>query len=252
MKIALFSAIYILLLCCFCLTSTWAQFYQRRTEAQRVQNYYQNYLQQLLYRSRTGGNCGLRTSSYLPHKKRVQNDELRPRRGRIVWEDDDSMGAAVAPKGSFPWMVSLFVLLKNGEALFMCAGALITPNLAVTAAHCFTNNEKKTTWFARVGDNYILKSDPEEQTFRVSKIVKHGNFKPLGSKWWGWSQWYCIGRPSASSSLSWPLWKLEPSRWSGTIRARCSTHLCVASIGLPFAQVDSTTLWNCRVGHDWV
>jgi len=233
MKIALFSAIYILLLCCFCLTSTWAQFYQRRTEAQRVQNYYQNYLQQLLYRSRTGGsfnnppyyttprprtrsskkvqtittttttekpkpasspasrlaaiiersggNCGLRTSSYLPHKKRVQSSEVRPRRGRIVWEDDDSMGAAVAPKGSFPWMVSLFVLLKNGEALFMCAGALITPNLAVTAAHCFTNNEKKTTWFARVGDNYILKSDPEEQTFRVSKIVKHGNFKPLGS-----------------------------------------------------------------------
>ena len=31
-QIALFSAIYILLLCCFCLTSTWAQFYQRRTE----------------------------------------------------------------------------------------------------------------------------------------------------------------------------------------------------------------------------
>ena len=32
-----------------------------------------------------------------------------------------------------------------------------------------------------MGDNYILKSDPEEQTFRVSKIIKHGNFKPLGS-----------------------------------------------------------------------
>jgi len=63
----------------------------------------------------------------------------------------------------------------------MCAGALLTPNIAVTAAHCFTNNEKKTTWFARVGDNYILQPDPEEQTFRVSKIVKHGNFKPLGS-----------------------------------------------------------------------
>jgi hypothetical protein len=30
-----------------------------------------------------------------------------------------------------------------------------------------------------VGDNYILSSDPEEQTFRVSKIVKHGKFKPL-------------------------------------------------------------------------
>jgi hypothetical protein len=73
-------------------------------------------------------------------------------------------------------MVSLFVLLKNGEALFMCAGklfennldflrfnpkkslnlvpykfksfsgTLLTPNIAVTAAHCFTNNEKQTTW----------------------------------------------------------------------------------------------------------
>ena len=86
-----------------------------------------------------------RSSNYLPHAKRKSSGP-QPRRGRIVWDDDDSKGAAPAPRGSFPWMVSLFVLLKNGEALFMCAGALITPNLAVTAAHCFTNNEKRTTW----------------------------------------------------------------------------------------------------------
>ena len=36
--------------------------------------------------------------------------------------------------------------------------------------------------FARVGDNYILSPDPDEQTFRVSKIIKHGQFKPLGAK----------------------------------------------------------------------
>jgi len=135
---------------------------------------------------KTGGTCGARSSNYLPHTKRKgrrgrRESRQQPRRGRVVWEDDDSMGAASAPRGSFPWMVSLFVLLKNGEALFMCAGTLLTPNIAVTAAHCFTNNEKQTTWFARVGDNYILRSDPDEQTFRVSKIVKHGNFKPLGS-----------------------------------------------------------------------
>ena len=35
--------------------------------------------------------------------------------------------------------------------------------------------------FARVGDNYILSPDPDEQTFRVSKIIKHGEFKPLGA-----------------------------------------------------------------------
>lgn len=73
-----------------------------------------------------------------------------PRRGRVVWDDNESMGAAAAPRGTFPWMVSLFVLLKNGEALFMCAGTLLTPNIAVTAAHCFTNNEKKTTWFTTI------------------------------------------------------------------------------------------------------
>jgi len=136
----------------------------------------------------TGGTCGVRSSNYLPHAKRsqkspkgIQQAQQIRRQGRVVWDDDDSKGAAPAPRGTFPWMVSLFVLLKNGEALFMCAGTLLTPNIAVTAAHCFTNNEKQTTWFARVGDNYILRSDPDEQTFRVSKIVKHGNFKPLGS-----------------------------------------------------------------------
>lgn len=131
---------------------------------------------------KTAGPCGIRSSNYLPHAKRKGGGSKQlPRRGRIVWDDDDSKGAAPAPRGTFPWMVSLFVLLKNGEALFMCAGALITPNLAVTAAHCFTNNEKRTTWFARVGDNFILSPDPEEQTFRVSKIIKHGDFKPLGA-----------------------------------------------------------------------
>ena len=33
--------------------------------------------------------------------------------------------------------------------------------------------------FARVGDNYILRSDPEEQTFRVRRVVRHHLFDPL-------------------------------------------------------------------------
>ena len=90
-----------------------------------------------------------RSSNYLPHAKRegASNSGQLARRGRVVWDDNDSMGAYPAPRGTFPWMVSLFVLLKNGEALFMCAGTLLTPNIAVTAAHCFTNNERKTTWY---------------------------------------------------------------------------------------------------------
>jgi hypothetical protein len=57
-------------------------------------------------------------------------DVPRSRRGRIVWSDETSMGSAPAPRGSFPWMVSLFVLISGtGEALFMCAGTLLTPNI---------------------------------------------------------------------------------------------------------------------------
>ncbi|QQP42396.1 Uncharacterized protein FKW44_017044, partial [Caligus rogercresseyi] len=61
----------------------------------------------------------------------------------------------------------------------MCAATILAPNLLVTAAHCFTNNAREETWFARVGDNYILKSDPQEQTFRVKKIITHEDFDPL-------------------------------------------------------------------------
>lgn len=55
----------------------------------------------------------------------------------------------------------------------MCAATILTPNILLTAAHCFTNNLEEDTWFARVGDNYILRPDAREQTFRVKKIIQH-------------------------------------------------------------------------------
>ena len=71
------------------------------------------------------------------------------------------------------------IVFRSGEALFMCAATVLTPNLLLTAAHCFTNNLDEDTWFARVGDNYILSPDPNEQTFRVKKIIQHHRFDPL-------------------------------------------------------------------------
>ena len=70
-----------------------------------------------------------------------------PRRGRIVWTDDDSQGSQPPPSGSYPWMASLFMLVPNSEegvALFMCAGTVLTPNIIVTAAHCFTGNAESS------------------------------------------------------------------------------------------------------------
>ena len=94
------------------------------------------------------GPCGIRDSGYLPHLPLYDEPDLpRSRKARVVWSDEASMGTAPAPRGTFPWMVSLFVLISGtGEALFMCAGTLLTPNLVVTAAHCFTNNDREETW----------------------------------------------------------------------------------------------------------
>ena len=44
-------------------------------------------------------------------------------------------------------MASLFMLVPNSEegvALFMCAGTVLTPNIIVTAAHCFTGNAESS------------------------------------------------------------------------------------------------------------
>jgi V8-like Glu-specific endopeptidase len=80
------------------------------------------------------------------------------------------MGTAPAPRGTFPWMVSLFVLISNtGEALFMCAGTLLTPNLVVTAAHCFTNNDREETWFVLL-EGLFTQSDRACRTAQFSQI----------------------------------------------------------------------------------
>lgn len=60
-----------------------------------------------------GATCGARTSGYLPHLPLSgSRDRVPRRRGRIVWDVANSQGTAPAPKGTFPWMASLFVLFR--------------------------------------------------------------------------------------------------------------------------------------------
>jgi len=118
--------------------------------------------------------CGLRYSSYKP--------DQRAREGRIIWTDSESAGANNAPDGSFPWLASLFLRRpETGEAYFMCAATILTPQILVSAAHCFNKKYKDGDWFVRVGDNFILTKDPNEQTFQVGLIIRHQKFFPLSS-----------------------------------------------------------------------
>ena len=104
--------------------------------------------------------CGLRHSGY--------RADQRARGGRIIWTDEESAGATSAPEGTFPWLASLFLRRESGEAYFMCAATILTPNVLVSAAHCFNEKWEDSDWFVRVGDNFILKADPSEQTFQAS------------------------------------------------------------------------------------
>jgi len=121
-----------------------------------------------------GKRCGRRYSGYRPHNK-------KRRRGRIIWSDADSAGANAAPDGTFPWLASLFLRRASGEAYFMCAAAIVTDRVLVSAAHCFNEKFKDDDWFVRVGDNFIAESDPSEQTFQVERIIRHEEFVPLSA-----------------------------------------------------------------------
>ena len=65
-------------------------------------------------------------------------------------------------------MASLFLRQATGEAYFMCAATILTSQVLVSAAHCFSDKYRDKDWFVRVGDNYIVSKDPSEQTFQVS------------------------------------------------------------------------------------
>ena len=113
------------------------------------------------FTSQYSSQCGLRYSSY--------RADQRARGGRIIWTDEESAGAAAAPEGTFPWLASLFLRRESGEAYFMCAATILTPTVLISAAHCFNEKWSDHDWFVRVGDNYILRTDPSEQTFQVSR-----------------------------------------------------------------------------------
>jgi V8-like Glu-specific endopeptidase len=104
------------------------------------------------------------------------------RNGRIIVEDPDSAGAITPPDGTFPWLASLFLRKKaGGGAYFLCSATILTPSILVSAVHCFNNTYKDSDWFVRVGDNFLTKKDPNEQTFQVKKIYRHKDFLSVSS-----------------------------------------------------------------------
>lgn len=159
--------------------------------------------------------CGLRKSKYRP--------DQRARKGRIIVPDSRSAGAAVAPDGSFPWLASLFLRRESGEAYFMCAATVLTPTVLVSAAHCFNEKWKDNSWYVRVGDNYIAKVDPSEQTFQVDRILKHSQFVPLS-------------RPGGDGKNDIALLKIRPRKGRTVKFSSYVRPACLPALGSPLSK----------------
>nr|XP_055059391.1 serine protease 56 [Misgurnus anguillicaudatus] len=101
--------------------------------------------------------CGQRLS--------VMQNLTQPR-SRII-------GGSPAPLGSWPWLVNLRL---NGA--LMCGGVLVDSSWVLTAAHCFAGSRSESYWTAVVGEFDLTKTDPDEQTMKVNRIITHPKFNP--------------------------------------------------------------------------
>ncbi|XP_065171780.1 LOW QUALITY PROTEIN: chymotrypsin-2-like [Atheta coriaria] len=91
----------------------------------------------------------------------LKSSELSPDNGRI-------MGGATAPKGAFPYQVSL----RNLENKHFCGGSIITARHVLSAAHCFVGASPDRI-IVVVGTNLLNKGG---FTHKVEKIVSHEGY----------------------------------------------------------------------------
>ncbi|NXS28201.1 PRS56 protease, partial [Pomatostomus ruficeps] len=83
------------------------------------------------------------------------------------------MGGSVAPRGSWPWLVSVRL---HGE--LMCGGVLVGRSWVLTAAHCFGGNRNELAWTVVVGDHELGKPGAGKRAVPVRRILPHPKFNP--------------------------------------------------------------------------
>jgi len=115
--------------------------------------------------------CGIRKYGdvHFAKSKKKQNDdfdgeEIHSRVRRII-------GGKATVKGSYPWHVALHFAGSQ-----RCAGAVLSPDWILTAAHCFnshTTSKNENNWLVFAGKHRLSTSDKGEQLSQVKKIIIH-------------------------------------------------------------------------------
>ncbi|XP_072376222.1 phenoloxidase-activating factor 2-like [Diabrotica undecimpunctata] len=82
--------------------------------------------------------------------------------------------------GEFPWMLAIMKNLPGKDLSYKCGGSLINPHVALTAAHCVTDNNTEIQYSVRAGlwDMDLLVEILPHEDREVKKIIVHPDFIP--------------------------------------------------------------------------
>lgn len=96
------------------------------------------------------------------------------------------VGGRDAARGKWPWQALILVKKKNQDSvLTKCGGALIRPDLVVTAAHCVENQVKIVVVFGVW--NITNKVEVGRSMHAASRVIRHPCFDGSTKRWYSGS-----------------------------------------------------------------
>ncbi|KAK9505602.1 hypothetical protein O3M35_009614 [Rhynocoris fuscipes] len=112
-------------------------------------------------------------SVYLSNYRTKREDKVNVKRKREYDTNGRVVGGKKSKPGEWPWLIALF---RDGR--FHCGGVILTPNVALTAAHCV---HKFQSFYYEVSAGMLRRYSfsPQEQIRKVIKIVVHEGYNQI-------------------------------------------------------------------------
>ncbi|XP_009992390.1 PREDICTED: transmembrane protease serine 12 [Chaetura pelagica] len=86
------------------------------------------------------------------------------------------VGGHPAPRGAWPWTVSLQIRQFAARFTHVCGGVLINENSVLTAAHCIKGRRKPYFWKVVLGVQNLRKPGKYGTTRSIRSVIVHPNF----------------------------------------------------------------------------